>query len=177
MARVVKEAYGRLCGSVPMPAQPTVAQLLADGEGGDVEFKSTLRMNLHTAQHDEKMHLAVLKSVTGFLNAKGGTLMIGVTDDGNVIGLAADGFQDEDKMGLHLGNLVRDRIGTLFAPYVHGHFQDQDGKRVLVVQCDKGPKAAFVKDGTAQRFYVRGGNATTELLGPAVTDYAQARFN
>ncbi|WP_159013556.1 DUF262 domain-containing protein [Acidisoma sp. S159] len=178
MARVVEEAYTRLCGSSPVLAAPlSVAELLAGGEGGNVEFKSTLRTNLHTGQHDEKMHLAALKSIAGFLNAKGGTLVIGVSDDGKVLGLASDGFLNEDKMALHLGNLIRDRIGELFAPYVHAHFHEQDNERLLIVQCDPGPRPAFIKDGGAQRLFVRGGNVTIELAGNAIMDYSRARFS
>jgi hypothetical protein len=33
-------------------------------------------------------------------------------------------------MGLHLVNLVRDRMGEIFLPYVHPHFEDQDGQHV-----------------------------------------------
>ena len=178
MARLVRDAYANLCGTlVPAEAKPiSVADLLAAGEGVGIEFKSTLRTNLHTGQPDDKMQLAALKSVAGFLNAKGGTLVIGVADDGKVLGLAADAFPNEDKMGLHLVNLVRDRLGEIFLPYVHPLFEDQDDGRVLVVRCDKGPKACFVKDGNQQRFYVRGGNATAELSGIAVTDYVKARF-
>ncbi len=46
----------------------------------------------------------------------------------------------------------------------------------LAVRCDKGPKAAFVKDGAAQRFYVRGGASTQELQGPSIPDYCKQRF-
>ena len=46
-----------------------------------MEFKSTLRLNLHTGQTDDRMQLAVLKTLAGFLNAQGGTLLIGVADD------------------------------------------------------------------------------------------------
>ena len=92
------------------------------------------------------------------------------------LGLSADGFPNEDKMGLHLVNLVKDRIGEVFMPYVHLHFQDQDGERVLSVGCEAGPKPAFVKDGKEQRFFVRGGNATTELTGPSIIDYSSKRF-
>jgi len=178
MAQVVKKAYSQLCGSLPVAPVATLsaAELLAGGESGSVEFKSTLRTNLHTGQPDERMHLAALKSIAGFLNNKGGTLVIGATDDGKARGLAADGFQNEDKMALHLGNLVRDRIGEIFLPYMHPHFQEEDGERIFIVQCEKGPKPAFVKDGAIQRFYVRGGNATIELVGNAVTDYAKAQF-
>ena len=149
---------------------------LSGGETEGVEFKSTLRTNLHAKQPDEKMHLAVLKTLAAFLNAGGGTLLIGVADDGSVVGVAADGFQSEDKMSLHLVNLVRDRIGALFLPYLHPKFVDEDGGRVLTVRCERGPKPAFVTDGGAQRFYVRGANATVELSGQAIVDYTAQRF-
>ena len=141
-----------------------------------VEYKSTLRRNLHTGQVDEKMHLSVLKTIAGFLNAKGGTLLIGVADDGEVLGLEADGFPSEDKLQLHLVNLISERIGSVFLPYVHPHFEEQNGKRILMVRCEHGPKPAFVKDGSTQRFFVRGGNSTAELNGSAVIDYVKQRF-
>jgi hypothetical protein len=179
MGRLVAEAYRRLCGDIveAKPRVVSVAELLAEGETGGVEFKSSLRMNLHTGQPDEKIHLSALKTIAGFLNAHGGVLMVGVGDDGKILGLAADDFPNEDKMGLHLVNLIRDRIGEIFLPYVHPHFEDEDGQRVLVIRCERGPKPAFVKDGSFQRFYVRGANATSELSGNSVTDYVKARFS
>jgi predicted HTH transcriptional regulator len=133
-------------------------------------------MNLHTGQVDEKIHLSALKTIGAFLNARGGTLLVGVADNGEVLGLDADGFPNEDRMGLHLVNLVKDRLGEVFLPYIHPHFEDQDEQRVLVIRCEKGPRPAFVKDGSVQRFFVRGGNATTELTGASVTDYVKQRF-
>ncbi|WP_207633180.1 RNA-binding domain-containing protein [Devosia aurantiaca] len=178
MAKLVHDAYRKLCGDMEpeAAAKLSVQELLASGETDTVEYKSTLRTNLHTGEVDEKMHLAVLKTLAGFLNAKGGTLMIGVADDGKVVGLSADGFASEDKMALHLVNLIRDRIGDLFLPYIHPHFDEQEGERVMVVHCEAGPKAAFIKDGVAHRFFVRGANATAELSGNAVTDYVKVRF-
>jgi hypothetical protein len=80
-------------------------------------------------------------------------------------------------MGLHLVNLIKDRIGDVFLPYIHPHFEEQDGVRILAVRCERGPKAPFVKDGNQQRFFVRGGNATAELIGSSVTDYVKQRFS
>lgn len=179
MAKVVKSAYDNLTGGGATGAAPTavsVSALIAGGESGAVEFKSTLRINLHTGQPDEKIQLSALKTIAGFLNAKGGTLIIGVADEGQVLGLANDGFPNEDKLGLHLVNMVRERIGEVFLPYVHPHFEDQDGGRVLVVRCEPGPKAAFVKDGQLQRFYVRAGASTAELSGGSILDYQKSRF-
>ena len=178
MGEVVRAAWNRLRGDVPdeATALPTTAELIKSGETSGVEFKSTLRTNLHTGQVDDKMHLAALKTLAAFLNAGGGTLLIGVADDGAILGLQADGFASEDKMSLHLVNLVRDRIGELFLPYIHPEFVDQDGGRVLSIRCERGPKPAFVKDGPVQRFFVRGGNATVELGGHAMTDYISHRY-
>lgn len=178
MAQVVREAWSVLCGDTDSeaPVSLSVSELIAGGETGAVEFKSTLRTNLHTGQVDEKIHLSALKTIAGFLNANGGTLLIGVADNGEVLGLSADGFQNEDKMSLHLVNLIKDRIGDVFLPYIHPHFEDQEGDRVLAIRCERGPKPAFIKDGGQQKFFVRGGNSTAELMGNSITDYVSQRF-
>lgn len=179
MASVIQQAWELLTiGAPPAPKLLPIVinDLISGGETDAVEFKSTLRTNLHTGHVDEKIHLAALKTIAAFLNAKGGTLLVGVADNGEVLGLGSDGFPNEDKMGLHLVNLVKDRLGDVFLPYVHPHFEDQDEQRVLAIRCEKGPKAAFVKDGNLQRFFVRGGNATMELTGASVTDYVKQRF-
>ena len=178
MADVVHAAWKKLRGgeTETEAAPPTAAELILNGETEGVEFKATLRTNLHTGQVDDKMQLSVLKTLAAFLNAGGGTLLVGVADDGIVIGLSADGFANEDKMSLHLVNLIRDRMGELFLPYIHPKFVEHDEKRVLSIRCERGPKPAFVKDGSAQRFFVRGANATAELTGQSSHDYISHRF-
>ena len=42
------------------------------------------------ARHRFRLKLASFRDVCGFLNAEGGTLLIGVTDDGDVLGLGDD---------------------------------------------------------------------------------------
>lgn len=54
------------------------------------------------------MQLSVLKTLAGFLNAKGGNLLIGAADSGEALGLTAVGFPTEDKMALHL---IKDLMG------------------------------------------------------------------
>jgi predicted HTH transcriptional regulator len=111
------------------------------------------------------MQMAALKTIAAFLNAGGGTLLIGVADDGSVTGLAADGFPNEDKMSLHLVNLIRDRIGEPFLPYVHPEFVEHDGGRVLSVRCECGPEAGL-----------RQGRCRAALLRAGVVDYSAQHF-
>ena len=67
IARVIRRAWEQLTHghANEQVRAPTVAELIAAGESGGVEYKATLRTNLHTRQPDEKMHLAALKSIAG----------------------------------------------------------------------------------------------------------------
>jgi len=177
IAETIREAYEKLAGqpgSAPVP--PKVSELIGNGESGAVEFKSTLRTNLHTGEKDGRMEGAVLKSIAGFLNSHGGTLIIGVADDGSPVGLAADAFASEDKLSLHLISILKDRIGGQHAISVHPRFDDHDGVRVLVIECDRSKTPVFVRDGSAERFYVRYGPSTQELAGAAAQEFIRLRF-
>ena len=148
-----------------------IGELISGGEGVHVEFKSSLRVNLHTGKKDPKMELACLKTIAGFLNARGGTLIVGVSDDGETVGVEVDGFSNEDKMNLHLMNLLKDRIGAQHSIYIHPRFEDRDEARVLAVECLPSNSPAFVKDGGSDRFYTRTGAATTELSASQTQQY------
>jgi hypothetical protein len=178
MAETIREAYEKLAGADKQEqiAVP-VALMVETGESAALEFKSTLRINLHTGERDPKMELAVLKTIAGFLNSKGGTLMVGVADDGSLVGIERDGFPDEDKMALHLVALLKERLGGHQALYVHPRFDDYEGGRVLVVSCEAAKGPVFVKDGAAERFYVRYGPSTQELTGAHAHDFIRQRFH
>lgn len=179
MARLIREAYLKLAEHPQHSSESIVVpvtQLVAGGENGVVEFKSTLRTNLHTGQQDTRMELAVLKTIAAFVNSGGGNLIIGAADDGAGLGVEADKFPNEDKMTLHLGNLIRDRIGPQHAMYIHPRFDDLQDARVLAVECLKGRSPVFVKDQGAERFYVRNGAATLELSPSQTQDYIKSRF-
>ena len=72
------------------PPTPTALELIHAGESFGVEFKSTARHNMRSGQRDDRIKVAIARTVAGFLNASGGTLMIGVDDTGSVLGLGAD---------------------------------------------------------------------------------------
>lgn len=178
MATVIRDAYQQLTdapSATELAAIPVV-DLVDLGETSTVEFKSTLRINLHTGEKDPRMELAVLKTLAAFVNANGGTLVIGVADDGEPVGIEADNFPDEDKMYLHLVNLVKDRIGATHMMYLHPRFDEYSGTRVLAVECLRGKSPVFVKDGNQERFYVRTGVATTELSGAQAQEFIKHRF-
>ena len=68
----------------------TVEEIVANDEDYSVEFKSTARWDLREDKPNKAMEDAVVKTVAGFLNTDGGTLLIGVDNSGNAIGLDHD---------------------------------------------------------------------------------------
>ena len=59
----------------------------------------------------------IIKSVAAFANWQGGTLLIGVSDEGEILGLEADYASlngDHDRFELHLRNLLNQNFGTAF---------------------------------------------------------------
>jgi hypothetical protein len=134
-------------------------------------------VNTATGQNDNRMESAVVKTIAAFLNTRGGTLIIGVKDDGSLSGIEKDNFANEDKMQLHFGNLIRDRIGPQNMIFVHPHVEDFKGGRVLVVDCKKCREPVFVKDGGKEHFYARTGAATEELTGSQMQQYVRNHFN
>ena len=181
IAKVIEDGYQTLCEGPDeeMAAAPTLSldELVLNGESSEVEFKSTLRVNLHTGQKDPRMEHAVLKTIAGFLNTNGGVLVVGVSDDGTAQGIEVDGFANEDKMGLHLTNLVNDRMGPAAATWLHAHFEDYDGHRVLTVKCQPAKGPVYVKDGNKESFYIRTGPSTTELTTSQAHDFISRRFH
>ena len=181
MAIVIRDAYKKLAGDAAVTGKSTpllpVMTLIAEGEGTSIEFKSTLRVNLHTKQKDSKMELAVLKTVAAFLNMNGGKLVIGVSDDGEPVGIEVDGFLNEDKMSLHLVDLIKDRIGPSSMIYIHPRFDDYQDARVMVLDCLPSKVPIFVKDGVSEKFYVRTGAATSELSASQTQEFIKQRFS
>ena len=176
MAKVTKDAFQSLGATAATGDTPNLAALLSAGEGKKLEYKSTLRLNLHSGQHDPKIEHSALKTLAAFLNGEGGTLLIGVSDSAEVLGIESDGFGSEDKMTLHLVNLVKDRMGAANALFITTEYLSANGKRVLAITCHPSTQPVFLKDGPVQRFYVRTFAATTELVGSDAQHYITARF-
>ena len=64
--------------------------LMAGPETRTVEFKESARWDTRRGIREAKIEHEVVKTVAGFFNSAGGTLLIGVTDTGQVVGLDPD---------------------------------------------------------------------------------------
>jgi len=177
LAQVIKAGYTRLTEGEKDNDSLVISatDLIARGESNTVEFKSTLRVNLHTGQKDSKIEHASLKTIAAFLNTRGGYLLIGVDDSGLILGLDYDGFASPDKMLLHLDNIITNKIGSHHMLYIQPRIENHTNKCVLVVQCSPGSAPAYVNDGN-KRFYIRAGASTKEVPVDEIHTYIQRRF-
>ena len=104
-----------------------------DGETRFREYKSTMRWDVKKGEKAAYLEDSVVKTVAGFSNSRyGGTLLVGVTDDGRIYGLEPDYATfskrgergDRDLWGQHLKNLL-DRLGKAAAALVDWEFYHQ----------------------------------------------------
>ncbi|MBR4225394.1 MAG: ATP-binding protein [Candidatus Methanomethylophilaceae archaeon] len=153
-----------------------IYDMIADGESDKLEFKSTVRTNLATGEVDKRMEKAVLKTMVAFLNTDGGTLLIGVSDDGEICGADLDSFENLDKMNLHMTNMISSAIGNGYIPYINFKaIEFDEGKYVIRVKCAPAQKAVFLREGKVEQFYVRSGPSSVELTGMNLVNYVNNR--
>ncbi len=157
-------------------------ELIKRGESKTLEFKSTLRWSLKEDRQDDKgVTHAVIKTVAAFLNTEGGDLLIGVADDGSIVGIERDQLESDDKFMRHLSQVVRnglsDRAGTCIDPKT----QIVQGKTVCLVSCQRSPEPVFLKwkgleAGPEGDFFVRSGPGTVKLAPDSAKEYIRTRF-
>lgn len=156
-----------------------IGELLDRGEDAHLEYKSTLRTAASTGEVVKPLETASIKTIAAFGNsADGGTLLIGVADDGSVHGLASDyaslhkeGKDDRDLFQLHLSQLLINALGETAASSVSVQLHTVDGRdlcRVHVPPSSFPIDAHVVVDRKGQlesktAFYVRIGNGTREI--------------
>jgi len=154
-------------------------QQIAAGESPHQEFKSTLQWDLHQQKQNPDLRHNVLKSLAAFLNAEGGTLIIGVEDDGNILGLEKDlelTGNSRDKFEQLLANLISEHLGSQYAPLLKGHFEEVDGKTVYVFEIRPSPDPVYLQDpkgSKKKQFYVRVHTTTRDLDPQETVKYIQ----
>lgn len=106
------------------------------------------------------------KEVIAFANTKGGTLYIGVRNDGTVVGI-----EDADRVTLQINNMVRDSIKPDVTMFVHYETQAVCGKTILAVTVQKGtgrPYYLASKGLKPSGVYVRNGTSTDPATDTAI---------
>ena len=164
-----------------------IDELIQEGESNYLEFKSSLRWSFLDSSVNKKLEEVVLKTIAAFNNTDGGILLIGVNDDGELLGLSNDYESlkgDKDKFELHLQNLIESEYGAGYcSQYIKVIFPTKDDEEICMVEISRGDKQLYTnitnKHGQkSQKFFIRRGNASVELSSHSeVNEYIENRFN
>lgn len=188
--------------AAPAVAGETLLPYLAAGEGDELEFKASARLNvrkyLHTGAIEKSADLAVegfLKTVVGFLNARGGEVLIGIVEPRELAGASPDIVSSLVSVEDHYvcgADLEYDASGAdgyerMLRALLHEHigsavvasglvkirrlepFQHKD---IWVVSAERAGRKQYLD---SLHFYVRLGNETQELHGHAADEYWETR--
>ncbi len=154
-----------------------------DREDRFLEYKSTMRWDVKRGEKAKYLEDAVVKTIAGFANSPyGGTLLVGVTDDGDIYGLEDDYATfskrgergDHDLWGQHLKNLL-DRLGKSAATLVDWEFPTIDGGDIARISVDPSDHPVYDTKGDQQVFWWRSPVSTDAVEDEAERDRIIAR--
>lgn len=145
----------------------SVRQSITGGESATVEFKSSFKFDVATRSGNKELPKVVAKTLCGFLNASGGNLLLGVADNGAVLGLESDltliSSRNTDGLERAIRMALANHLGVEVSPHVNVAFVDLDGAVIAHITCTKHHQPVYLRDGDKQMFYVRDGNQTKPL--------------
>lgn len=174
-APIILEKFDTIQGPLKtLSVEDEILALIRKGEGKQIEFKQTFSKNIHTQKKDPAIEKSSLKNVVGFLNAKGGTLLIGVADDNEITGIEDDFYNSNDKYLLNFKNAINSKIGPEFYPLIDYDIYKVWDKKILKIDCLPSKKACFYD---TNEFYVRTNPATDRLEGQKLIEYVNRRFS
>lgn len=143
------------------------SSLIVAGENKQAEFKSSVRWDLRQSRINKALELVIAKTIAGFMNHLGGNLLIGVDDDGHVLGLEYDyqtlKIKNRDGFEQCIMQIVKSKLGGHNCSLVHVIFCQIEGNDVCRIIVEASNTPVFCRDGDTERFYLRAGNGTREL--------------
>jgi Putative DNA-binding domain len=150
------------------PDDFNIAELITKGESDRVEFKVAACWNAHTRAIVREMKDKIVQAVAAFLNKEGGIVLIGVEDNGTIVGLEDDykaanpqlNKQNRDGYQLFLINTLSDNLGKEFTDFYKISFHTIRGKEVCCIDVQPSNEPVFVRNNS---FYVRNGNSKLTL--------------
>ena len=162
------------------------SSLISRGESANVEFKPAIWFDFSRAKNDSgyvanksasRVRDKIIRTVAGFLNADGGTLFIGVSDDGDSYGIQKDvelsGRGDLDGYELDLFSMLTNTLEKqIVARKVRISFPEHKGITIARVDVQKSDEPVFANTSQArEEFFVRIGNSTNRLSVQSAMSY------
>ena len=159
--------------------QRDIDQLIKNGESDLVEFKSSIRYDYNKKTTNRGLEKVIAKTIAGFMNAKGGKLLIGVDDDGIILGLEKDFLtlkhKNKDGYEREIFRIISVQLGREACFANHVSFYVIEEKDICVIDIEPSNEPTYVNESENTIFYLRTGNATYPLTVKEVVNYLETR--
>lgn len=132
------------------------AYLISLGESKKIEFKEAFH---------ELNKSKIYQTMGAFFNADGGTILIGVRDDKEIIGINETLYTDKDRLKNEITSTINNRFGKYFTLEIDIDFEEIQEKIILRIDCYKAKRPAFFKENGNHRYFVRAEASNLELKG------------
>lgn len=126
-----------------------------------MRFQETETVELKSIVMDD-----LKKKIIAFANCDGGTLYVGVADDGTVLGV-----ENADECALQISNMMRDAVKPDVTMFIHYETLDCEGKAVVAVNIQRGTNRPYylAKKGLRpEGVYVRQGYSSVPATDTAI---------
>jgi type I restriction enzyme, R subunit len=159
----------------------TVEEIIANDEDYSVEFKSTARWDLREGKPNKAMEDAVVKTVAGFLNTDGGTLLIGIDNSGTAIGLDHDYERVKPKNGDGFVNWLTthliNALGHAPVARIRARITTYGGREICRIDVGRHTQPVWAKTSKGSRiFFARFNNSTRAVPDNEVTAYVATHW-
>jgi len=157
--------------------QKEIIEKIKKEESEALEFKSTLRVNLHTNEIDKRIEHSILKTLAAFMNSNGGDLFIGISNKGEVLGIENDRFENTDKFLLHLTNIIKEKLGKRVLDLIEFNAIKINEKHIVQIECKKSKSPIFLRNqANEEEFYIRIGPSNAEIKGSELIELIEKKF-
>lgn len=155
-------------------------KIIDNGENDKVEFKSSLRWDYYQSKPNKALEKVIAKTISAFLNSRGGVLLIGVDDEGNILGLENDfncmNKGNRDGFLLNLTNIINANLGKDYHNFINASILTISEKDVCVVSIKASDTPVFMGSKENEEFYIRA-SASSQPLGLREThNYINSRW-
>jgi hypothetical protein len=144
-----------------------VEEIISLGEKDKIEFKSSMLYDYDRKQKNKLMGMIIAKTISSFLNSDGGILLIGIDDEGNVLGIKKDLQTLEnpnlDQFEINFTNIIVQYLGKIPRRFVEIKFSKVEKKDIAIVHTKPSPRPVYVKYKNEKKFYIRQGNCSLPL--------------
>lgn len=156
-------------------------KIIKNGENEKTEFKETFRYDVKADSKNRALKKEVIKAICGLLNYQGGSILIGVKDDCQIMGLKRDlllykgesEVKNRDNLLKDVNTVCREYLGTRVIGLLTITYESIEDEEIILIEVLPSDEPVFHQD---KVFYLRNGPETIQLEGRELTDYVLKRF-